>query len=240
MSWFLILVISLGAGTLSGIIGFGGTTIVMPILVLTFGPKAAIPIMAIAAVLGNLARIMVWWSAINWRAVGAYAITAVPGAALGARVMLELDPVLLDIILGGFFIALIPIRRWFTNSGMKISLIGLFSAGAVIGYLTGIVANTGPINAPFFLAHGLVKGPFIGTEAMSSFFMFSSKAASFRYFGALPDEIILSGVIVGSSLMAGVWIAKRIVQNLDENQFRGLIDAVLLIAGTAMILGAFL
>ena len=116
----------------------------------------------------------------------------------------------------------------------------LFSAGAVIGYLTGIVANTGPINAPFFLAHGLVKGPFIGTEAMSSFFMFSSKAASFRYFGALPDEIILSGVIVGSSLMAGVWIAKRIVQNLDENQFRGLIDAVLLIAGTAMILGAFL
>ncbi len=240
MSWLLILAIGLGAGAVSGLIGFGATTMVMPILVLTFGPKAAVPIMAIAAVLANLARIMAWWSAINWRAVGAYSIAAVPGAALGARVMLELDPVLLDVILGGFFIGLIPMRRWFASHGMAVSLTGLFCAGGVIGCLTGIVANTGPINAPFFLAHGLVKGAFIGTEAMASFFMFSSKGISFRYFGAMPNEIILSGLIVGSSLMAGVWIAKRFVQNLDDNQFRGLMDIVLFVAGTAMIIGPFL
>ncbi len=102
MSWLLIVAIDLGAGLISGIIGSGATTIVMPVLVLTFGPKAAVPIMAIASVLGNFSRIMVWWSAINWCAVSVYSIPAVPSAAIGAHFMLQLDSILLDIILGVF------------------------------------------------------------------------------------------------------------------------------------------
>jgi len=33
-----------------------------------FGPKEAVPIMAVAAVMGNLARILAWWREIDWRA----------------------------------------------------------------------------------------------------------------------------------------------------------------------------
>jgi uncharacterized membrane protein YfcA len=240
MTWLFILLVGLGAGTLSGIIGFGGTTILMPILVLSFGPKAAVPIMAIAAILGNLSRVLVWWSTINWRAVAAYSVAAAPAAAIGARVMLAIDPVVLDVILGIFFIAMIPLRRWFISAGMRVSLAGLFVVGGVIGFLTGIVANTGPINTPFFLAHGLIKGSFISTEAMSSLAMYSSKAVAFREFGALPATIITNGLIVGSTMMLGAWIAKRFVLTMDDSQFRGLMDVILLIAGLAMLLGAFM
>ncbi len=239
MTWLLILSIGLGAGTLGGIIGFGGTTILMPVLVLSFGPKAAVPIMAIAAILGNLSRVLVWWSVISWRAVAAYSAAAVPAAALGARVMVELDPIILDVVLGMFFIAMIPLRRWFSAKGWTITLMGLTIVGLIIGFLTGIVANTGPINTPFFLAHGLIKGPFIGSEAMSSLAMFSSKSLAFREFGALPDDIIVNGLIVGSSLMAGSWIAKRFLQRMDESQFRGLMDILLFVAGAAMLFGAY-
>lgn len=240
MTWLLVLLIGLGAGTISGIIGFGGTTILMPILVLSFGPKAAIPIMAIASILGNLSRVLIWWSSINWRAVAAYTVAAAPGAALGARVMLAIDPVVLDVFLGAFFIVMIPLRRWFASHGMKVSLFGLFLAGGVIGFLTGIVANTGPINTPFFLAHGLIKGAFISTEAMSSLVMFTSKALAFRELGALPSSIIVNGLIVGSTLMLGARIAKRFVLKMDESQFRGLMDGILFIAGIAMIFDSFL
>ncbi|MBT3305126.1 MAG: sulfite exporter TauE/SafE family protein [Alphaproteobacteria bacterium] len=239
MTWLFILLVGLGAGTLSGIIGFGGSTILMPILVLSFGPKAAVPIMAIAAILGNLSRVLVWWSTINWRAVAAYSVAAAPAAALGARVMLAFDPVVLDVFLGAFFIVMIPLRRWFASHGFKVSLVGLFVAGGIIGFLTGIVANTGPINTPFFLAHGLVKGAFISTEAMSSLFMFTSKAVAFRQFGALPSDIIVNGMIVGSTLMLGAWIAKRFVLKMDDSHFRGLMDVILFIAGGAMIFAAF-
>lgn len=240
MTWLLILSMGLAAGTLGGIIGFGATTILMPVLVLSFGPKAAVPIMAIAAILGNLSRVFAWWSVISWPAVGAYSAAAIPAAALGARVMVALDPVVLDIVLGTFFIAMIPLRRWFASKGWTISVLGLAVVGGVIGFLTGIVANTGPINTPFFLAHGLTKGAFIGTEAMSSLAMFTSKAVAFRELGALPNDIIINGLIVGSSLMAGTWIAKRFLQRMDEDQFRGLMDLLLLVAGLAMLGGAFI
>ena len=85
----IILVVALIAGTISGIIGFGGTTLLLPILVLEYGPKAAVPIMAVAAILGNLARVVAWWRVVSWPAVGAYSATAIPAAWLGAGTMLS-------------------------------------------------------------------------------------------------------------------------------------------------------
>ena len=64
----LILIVGLVAGTISGIVGFGSSIMMMPILVLVYGPRQAVPIMAIAAIMANISRIMVWWREIDWRA----------------------------------------------------------------------------------------------------------------------------------------------------------------------------
>lgn len=238
LAWLLVFGIGLGAGTLAGIIGFGGSTILLPVLTLVFGPKAAVPIMAIAALLGNLSRVMVWWREIRWSAACAYSATAIPMAWAGARTMVALDPTVLELFLGVFFIAMIPLRRWLERRGFSVGLPGLALAGAVVGYLTGIVANTGPVNTPFFLAHGLVRGAFVGTEAMSSLSMFSSKVLAFRTFGALPTELILNGVIVGVSLMIGAYLAKRFMRRISASAFHELMDGLLLVTGLAMIIGA--
>lgn len=238
MTMILVILIGLAAGTLAGLIGFGGSTILLPVLTLQFGPKAAVPIMAIAAIFGNFARVVAWWRVVSWPAVAAYSVTAIPAAWFGARTMLSLDPVTLEIALGTFFFIMIPLRRWFAASGLHVTLPILCVAGAVIGYLTGIVANTGPINTPFFLAHGLTKGAFVGTEATASLAMFLSKAAAFRSFGALPADIISSGILVGLSLMAGTYIAKHLLHSMNEAMFDGLMDILLAVAGIAMITNA--
>ena len=238
MTWILVFTIGLFAGTLAGVIGFGGTTILLPILTFVFGPKAAVPIMAIASIQGNLGRVIVWWREISWPTVLAFSIPAIPATWLGARTMLAIEPRSLELFLGAFFIAMIPSRRWLQVSGLKVSLPGMAFAGGVIGYFTGIVANTGPINAPFFLAHGLAKGGFVGTEAMSSLTMFSSKSLAFYSFGALPRSIIINGLIVGLSLMIGAWLAKKIIERLNVERFNYVMDVALFITGIAMIIGA--
>jgi len=238
ISWIILIAVGLVAGTLSGVVGFGSTTILMPFLVLYFGPKAAVPIIAIASLIGNAGRVLVWWSSIRWGAVAAFSSTALASVWLGARTLLALNPVVLEIGLGVFFIAMIPLRRWFARHDFRVSLSGLACAGAVVGFLTGLVANTGPINAPFFLAHGLVKGPFVGTEALSSLVMYGSKLSAFWTFGALPPDIAVSGAIIGLTLMAGAWIAKGFVLRLDAAIFSVLMEALLLVAGMAMIISA--
>src|SRR5207253_1645701 len=109
------------------------------------------------------------------------------------------------------------------------------AVGAVIGFITGIVVSTGPLNTPFFLMHGLVKGAYLGTEALSSVGVYVAKALAFRSLGALPLEALGQGVIVGSSLVAGAFIAKRYVKQLDAQHFRLLMDGLLLVAGLVML-----
>jgi uncharacterized membrane protein YfcA len=235
VTYLLVLCVGLVAGVISGIVGFGSSIMLMPVLVLSFGPREAVPIMAVASIIGNLSRVVVWWRDVEWRAAGVYALAGVPGAALGARTLLVLPPRIVEAALALFFIAMIPLRRILARSNFRLRLWHLAVVGAGIGFLTGIVVSTGPINAPFFLAYGLVKGAFLATEAMSSLAVYVSKVIVFRSFGALPVEAIAQGLIIGLSLTAGSFIAKRFVLRLEAAKFRLLMDALLLVSGLTML-----
>jgi uncharacterized membrane protein YfcA len=235
LSFVFVLIVGLVAGTISGVVGTGSSIMLVPVLVLSFGPQQAVPIMAIAAVMANLARILSWWREIDWRACTAYAVTAAPAAVLGAGTLLILPARLIDGALGAFFIAMIPLRRWLTARQLTARLWHLAAFGAVIGYLTGVVASTGPISVPLFLAYGLVRGGFLATEAAGSLAVYLAKAATFRQLGALPFEVIARGLVVGASVMAGSFVAKRFVLHLDPDRFRLLMDGLMLISGSALI-----
>lgn len=235
MEFIFILVVGLFAGTLSGVVGFGSSIMMMPVLVIAFGPLQAVPIMGIAAILVNLSRIVVWWREVNWRACAAYAITGAPAAALGANTFLVLPPRVTEGVLGIFFLVMIPVRRWFAARALRLSLWHLAAVGAVVGYLTGIVVSTGPITAPVFLMHGLVKGAFLATEAAGSLAVYLSKTAVFRSFGALPWEVILKGLITGSALMAGSFVARPFVLRLEPARFRLLMDGLMFASGITLL-----
>jgi len=239
MVWLLILGLGLVAGTIGGVVGFGSSIMLMPILVWSFGPLETIPIMAIAGMLANVSRVLVWWREIDWKVNAVYCAAAIPAAAVGARTMIALDPRLVEGVLGAFFIAMIPARRWLTSKGFKLGLAGMAVVGAAIGFITAFVVATGPINTPFFLAYGLSKGAFIGTEALGSAFISLTKAATFRAFGVLTTETLLCGVLVGASLMMGALLAKRIVADIDPRRFRLLIEAMLGFTGGFMLWHAF-
>ena len=233
-----VLIVGLIAGTLSGIVGFGSSIMLMPVLVISYGPLQAVPIMAVAAIMANLSRILVWWRQVDWRAVAAYSVTGAPAAAAGARTLLILPPHLVEAALGAFFLLMIPVRRWLAAQDVTVKLWHLALIGLIVGYLTGIVVTTGPITAPIFLAYGLVKGAFLATEAAGSLAVYLSKATVFRTYGALPTAAIAKGFAIGSSLMAGSFVAKRFVLKLEPSQFRLLMDALMFVSGAAMLWSA--
>ena len=235
-----VLLLGVVAGTLGGVIGFGSSIMLMPVLVILFGPREAVPIMAVAALLANASRALVWWREVDWLAFAAYSATGVPAAALGASTLLIIPQRGIEMAMGLFFLAVIPARRWLTSRNLRINLWQLALAGALVGYITGIVVSTGPINAPFFLALGLVKGAYLATEALGSLAVYASKAIVFRTFGALPMEIFSKGLIIGSSLMIGSFVAKGLVLKLKAEQFSLLIEALLLMSGLTMLGAAVL
>lgn len=239
MGYLIVFIVGLLAGVLSGVIGTGSSMMLMPVLVVLYGPQQAVPIMAIAAIMGNLGKVLSWWREIDWKACAAYGVTAVPAAMLGVRTLLALPPHMVDLALGLFFVAMVPARRWLARRSIRFALWHLSIIGAVVGFLTGIVVSTGPITVPVFMGYGLVKGAFLATEAAGSLLVYGAKVTMFHLFGALPAQVIADGLITGASIMLGTFIARGIVARMSAANFRLLVDGLMLSSGMSLLWAAW-
>ena len=231
--------LGVSAGVLGGVIGFGTTIILMPALVYFYGPIQAIPVIALVAAVANLSRIFLWWSVIQWRICLVYSLAAIPFTVFGVNTLVQLDERLIEITLGVFLILLIPVRRWMRNKNFYLKLWQMGLVGAAIGYLTGIVATTGAINTPFFLAYGLSKGAFLGTEAASTLSILFTKGIAFHQLGFLNMTAIMQGLLIGVCVLAGSIFSKRIVLALPEDKFLMLMELVMLISGLSILVMSF-
>lgn len=223
------------AGVLGGVLGTGSSIILLPILVYEFGPKSAVPIMAIAAVLANIGRLAAWWNVVDWKSALYYSIGSLPGAALGARTLVALPPALVDLCLGCFFLIMIPLRRRLKNVGYRPKIHHLLILGLVIGYLTGIVASVGPLSVTVFAALGLMKGPLLATEAATSLFVYTTKISTFGAFGVLEKSSVVMGFTVGTMLIVGAFLGKEIVLRMRLHQFEHLLEFLMLMAGASLL-----
>lgn len=235
--YLLVLFIGVISGVVSGVVGTGASIMLLPALVLSFGPKQAVPIMAVAAIVGNVSRVILWRKDIHWKAFFAYSITGVPAAAFGAHTLWSLKATWIDIALGAFFLLMIPYRHWAKSRNFTLSLWQLSVAGALVGYLTGIVLSTGPLTIPIFSAYGLLKGPLLSTEAAASFVIYLSKTITFKAIGGLPLNIVFKGLLIGLSLAAGMWIGKFITLKISMTTFQRLLDILMLVSGISLIAG---
>jgi uncharacterized membrane protein YfcA len=238
MTYLLVLIVGVAAGLLSGVVGTGSSIVLMPILVICFGPQQAVPIMAIGAVMANIGKLLAWWRSVDWKACGAYCVTAVPGAVLGVHTLLTLPAHAVDLALGMFFIAMIPARRWFARHQVRFSRRHLAMIGGPVGFLTGIVVSTGPITVPVFTSYGLERGAFLATEAAGSLVLYATKIATFKEFGALPAGVVAQGLIVGTALMTGAFCSRSLVLRMPPSTFRSLIDGLMLISGGSLLWAA--
>jgi uncharacterized membrane protein YfcA len=238
VEYAIILAAALAAGTLGGVVGTGSSMVLMPFLVIFFGPKHAVPIMAIASIMGNLGRVLAWRRLVDWGAVAAYSATAIPGAALGVRSLLALPARAVDVALGLFFISMIPVRRWLGRREWKITRLHLALVGAPIGFITGIVVSTGPISVPIFLAYGLEKGAFLSTEAAASLVIYCAKVVTFSASGALPWDVVAKGLLCGSAVMAGAFIGRHLVLRMSTEVFKHVLDALMLVSGLSLLWAA--
>jgi uncharacterized membrane protein YfcA len=231
----LVCSVGLVAGVLGGVIGFGTTIMLMPPLVHFYGPMQTVPIIALVAIVANLSRVVLWLRAIDWRVCGVYSATAVPCVVLGANTLVQLDARVIELMLGGFLLLMIPMRRWLRARAFQLQLWHMALVGAGIGYLTGMVATTGAINTPFFLAFGLIRGAYLGTEAASSLAVHLAKGLTYHQLGVIESRAITQGLLIGVFVLVGSTLSKRLVLRIPEHRFLQLMEGVMLVSGLSIL-----
>ncbi|MCH4242601.1 sulfite exporter TauE/SafE family protein [Acinetobacter gerneri] len=239
MIYIALALIGIVSGMISGVVGTGSSIILLPILAYIFGAKLAVPIMAIASIMGNISRVILWRKQLNIKAFLLFTSLGIPATVLGAKTLWIMPATLSNICIGLFFIVLIPIHRYTKRHQLTIKNWQMVIIGGILGYITGVVFSTGPLLLPVFSGFGLTKGALLATEAAASFAIYFTKSLTFGALGVLQKEILIAGVAVGCSLMVGNYLGKSFVLKMSEKTFNLALDAMLLLAGCSMLWEAY-
>jgi uncharacterized protein len=219
------------AATLAAVSGFGGAAVLLPVLVSFFGVREAIPILTVAQLIGNGSRVWFNRRELKWNVIGWFTVGAVPFAAVGAFLFAHAPMSFLTRLLGLFLLLVVAWRHLRPEAHRPFPAFVFAPIGAGSSFLSALLGSVGPIMAPFFLAYGLAKGAYIGTEAMCTVVMHVTKLAVYRQTAVLSGFGAAVGLALGPMMIAGSYVGKRIVDKLPERVFVGIIEAVLIIAG---------
>lgn len=236
VSILLVLPVAFAAATLAGVTGFGGAAVLLPVLVVVFGVRDAVPILTVAQLIGNGSRVWFNRRELDWRVVGCFALGGIPLALIGSRWFAVAPVGLLTRVLGLFLIAIVIWRRWAPKSNARFPLWGFVPVGAGASFLSALLGSVGPLMAPLFLAFGLVKGAYIGTEALATVVMHLAKLGGYRIGGVLPGSSVALGLALGPAMVAGSWVGKKLVDRLSPKTFVTIIEVVMTVAGVLFLI----
>lgn len=229
----VLLVGSFVTAMLSGAAGFGGSLILLPIATACVGSEYSVPILTIAQLMGNIARMTTGWRQIDWKSVCLFSFTSIPLAALGAFgfALLPKDTVTRSI--GLVLIVLVAVKllgkRELPKSNMTL-LVG----GGITGGLSGLCGSGGPIGAAVFLSLDLSPVAYIASEAATATAMHMVKTIVYSKLTGMDTAAFVTGLAMGGCMFAGTYAAKHLIKNMQKARFQKNVAVLLLLVGVYM------
>ncbi len=228
------------AGLLSGLSGFGAGLVLTAYLTPILGVKTAVPVLAVAMLVTNFGRLWAYRREFDRRTGALVLAGALPMSVVGSA-LFSLSPAgAMEILLGSFLIAAVPLRRWLSRQRWKLGAKGVFAGGAGFGLATGTTPGTGVLLISLLLSAGLSGPALIGTDAAVAIATNLAKAIAFGRFALLDSGGIALGGIVGASTVPGSFLAAALVRRTRASLHVMLLEALVIVGGAQLIYRAAL
>jgi uncharacterized membrane protein YfcA len=236
VDWLLVGGGAFAAATIAAVTGFGGAAILLPILTAVFGMRDAIPILTVMQLIGNASRVWFNRREVAWPVVGWFSLGGIPAGILGGILFAQAPLAVLLRLLGIFLLVVVAYRRLVRERVWAFPQRWFAVVGAVATFLSALLGSVGPLMAPFFLAYGLVKGAYIGTEALATVVMHASKVGAYGGTAVLTLEDLWIGLALGPVMIFGSYVGKRIVDRIPERIFVAIVEITLVVAGLKFLI----
>jgi uncharacterized membrane protein YfcA len=229
----LLLACGFVAAVVSGSAGFGGALLLLPLLTHSVGVAAAVPLLTLAQLVGNLSRVAFGYREIRWTPLLLFLMTALPASALGAFWFAHLPNGLVVRALGVAILLFVALRL--VGVMLKPSRRVLLVGGAVVGLLSGLVGSAGLLGAAIFLSLGLPPVAYVATEAMTAVAMHLVKWMVYRAELDLGPDFWPLAAAMSAAMIAGSWVGRGLIEQLPVERFRLLVAGLLAITALQMI-----
>lgn len=222
------------AAAISGAAGFGGALLLLPLLTKMVGTTMAVPVLTIAQLIGNLARVSFGYKKIAWKPVEAFLLGAMPMSIIGAFSFVAIPKDIVAKLIGVAVIAFVVLKRChivkFAGSP-RAMVVG----GSIVGFLSGLVGSAGPIGAALFLSLPLPPVAYIASEAVTAVAMHVIKMVVYQKYLGVGLEAINLGLFVGIAMVAGTWAGKKVIEKMPWETFVKLVTILLVGMGMELI-----
>ncbi len=227
-TYLLIAAIAFGTAVFHSVGGFAGALLLAIFLAPIIGVKETVPVTATAMIVSNCARMWVFRHAVSWRSFLCIFSVAVPGIVAGAVFYVTLPVHHVALLLGGFLIASLPLRRHLAARRFRVGARGLMLAGLPYGLISGTTFGAGMMLAPFLLGAGLLGESLVATVAALGFGLNLTKSLVFGFSPLLTQALAVQGLLIGLCTIPGAYIGRWIVRNTPIRVHTLFLEALIL------------
>lgn len=228
MDIFLIAILSLVAGGVGTITGFGTATIMVPMLLFTYSLPETLLLSGIVHWFGNLWKIGFFWGGIRWKLILSFGIPGLLLTWIGASLVYSISQEALAPILG-ISLMLYTVFIYFNQSfKLPANNFVAFSGGAISGFMCGIFGVGGAIRGAFLSAFDLPKAVYIATAGFIGLIIDSGRLIRYLIEGTTISSLPLWSLpmFVAASFV-GALLAKQVVDKIPQQKFRLVVMAFL-------------
>ena len=236
----LLLIAAMGVLTslIGGVAGYGTGALMPLVLVPIVGPEPVVPIIAISAMITNTSRATAFRKLIDRRRAPIVLAAAAPTCVLGAYGYTRLTGAGVMILIGTMLALSVPLRRTLRSRGFHLDDKRLGVASIAWGVLVGGTSGAGIILLSMLMAAGVEGAAVIATDAVISIALGLVKLTVFGLAGVITGHVIAVALLIGLVAFPGAFLARALVERLPIHIHTAILDAVVVMGGVVMILGA--
>ncbi|MGE3975498.1 MAG: sulfite exporter TauE/SafE family protein [Bdellovibrionales bacterium] len=231
-----LLVVSVLAGGVAAVSGFGIGSLLTPLLALKLDTKLAVAVVSVPHLVATFTRFWILRHHIDRQVLIHFGILSAAGGLLGALLNANFHPSVLTLIFG-----FILTFAGFTGStglnekfhfGPKMAWI----MGALSGMLGGLVGNQGGIRSAALLGFKIDRNTFVGTATAIGVLVDLARMPIY-FMNQGPALLAQTNFLIVATLGAliGTFFGIIVLKKLPERVFKRLVSFFILLLGIAMI-----
>jgi len=225
------------AGATSAVAGFGIGSILTPLLALAIGAKLAVAAAAIPHFIGNGLRLWTLRDRIDKEVLKTFGLMSAAGALAGALLHAASAAPALKIVMAVILIFAGALGVAGLIDRVRLGRRGAWTAGALSGFLGGLVGNQGGIRAAAMLALDVRKEVFVATAVAIALVVDGARMPVYAF--SVGPQLVAVWPIVATAcggVLLGTLAGKKLLGWIPEAIFRRLVSGLLVALGVAILL----
>lgn len=233
----LVVVVSVLAGGIAAVTGFGIGSLLTPVLALQMDTRLAVAAVSVPHVIGTAVRFWLLAGGVDRRVFWNFGLTSAAGGLTGALLHGWASNRWLTVVFGALLLFAAASEVTGLAKRMRFRGSVAWVAGAISGLLGGLVGNQGGLRSAALLGFGLSKQSFVATATAVGLLVDGARmpvylAMQYREMSGIWFWMVLStiGVTVGTVL------GNRVLTKIPEVWFHRVLALVLAVLGGTMII----